>query len=123
MKGLSSTEFAKQTNFAQAMPPSLLVRSAASLIIIPTWRTASILMPARVVATLTEEHKRFVVDCSREFKGVAARAFSNHRHRCDRNSLIGDPDPEFVAYRVYGFNQTVGEAMNFLHYTFAGARD
>ncbi len=62
MNGLSSTEFAKQTNLAQARPPSLLVRSAASLMIIPTWRTASMLMPARVVATLTEEHKRFVAD-------------------------------------------------------------
>src|ERR1041384_6127357 len=62
MNGLSSTAFAKQTNFAQAIPPRSRVRSAASLINRPMRAIASMLIPARVVAALTEPHKRSVDD-------------------------------------------------------------
>ena len=52
MKGLSSTALEKTTSFAQPMGP----RSAVSLMILPMRRTASMLMPALVEATLTLAH-------------------------------------------------------------------
>ena len=60
MKGLSSTALAKQTNFAHASPPRSRVRSAISLMSSPVRRTASMFIPARVVATFRDEHMRSV---------------------------------------------------------------
>src|SRR5438067_10612164 len=60
MNGLSSTALAKQTNLAQAIPKRSRVRSAASLIKRPTRATASMLIPARVVAAFTDPQRRSV---------------------------------------------------------------
>ena len=60
MNGLSSTALAKQTNLAQAIPKRSRVRSAASLIKRPTRATASMLIPARVVAAFTDPQSRSV---------------------------------------------------------------
>ena len=61
MKGLSSTALAKTTSFAQAKPSWSAVRAAASLMTSPIRRTASMLMPALVVPTFTEEQTTSVV--------------------------------------------------------------
>ena len=53
MNGLSSTALQKTTSFAQPKPSRSRVSSAASFTICPMRRTASMLMPAFVVATLT----------------------------------------------------------------------
>ncbi len=60
MNGLSSTAFANATNFAQPMPSASAVLSAVRLIARPNSFTASMSMPARVEATLTDEHRNFV---------------------------------------------------------------
>ena len=60
MNGLSSTAFANTTSFAQPRPSCSAVRAAVALTVSPIQRTASMLMPARVDATLTELHTRFV---------------------------------------------------------------
>ena len=60
MKGLSSGMFAKTTSFAHAMPSRSAVASAISLIKAPIRTTASMLMPAFVEATATEEQTRSV---------------------------------------------------------------
>ena len=62
MKGLSSTALAKTTNFAQPIPLSEAVSSAVFLIIFPIRATASMLIPAFVVATFTLEHTSEVSD-------------------------------------------------------------
>ena len=61
MKGLSSTALQKTTSLAQAKPPWSAVRSAAALMVRPMRATASMLMPALVEPTFTEEHTRSVV--------------------------------------------------------------
>ena len=61
IKGLSSTALANTTSLAQPMPSASAVRRAVSLMIRPICATASMLMPAFVVATLTLEHTSSVV--------------------------------------------------------------
>ena len=56
MKGLSSTALQKTTSFAQPRPSRSAVAAAVSLIIRPIRATASMLIPARVDPTFTEEH-------------------------------------------------------------------
>ena len=57
MKGLSSTALQNTTSLAQPKPPRSAVRSAAALTVSAHQSlTASMLMPARVEPTLTEEH-------------------------------------------------------------------
>ena len=60
MNGLSSTALANTTSLAQPSPSCSSVRLAVALMICPIHATASMLMPARVDATLTEEHTRSV---------------------------------------------------------------
>ncbi len=60
MKGLSSTALQKTTSLAQPKPPRSAVRSAAALMVPPMRATASMLMPALVEPTFTEEHTRSV---------------------------------------------------------------
>ena len=60
MKGLSSTALQKTTSLAQAKPPRSAVRSAAALTTRPISATASMLMPALVEPTLTEEQTKSV---------------------------------------------------------------
>ena len=55
MKGLSSTALQNTTSLAQPRPSRSAVRSAVSLTIRPMRATASMLTPARVEPTLTEE--------------------------------------------------------------------
>ena len=55
IKGLSSTALAKITSLAQPRPSRSFVSSAVLLTMTPISRTASILMPALVVATFTLE--------------------------------------------------------------------
>ena len=56
MNGLSSTMFAKTTSFAQPMQSRSAVASAVALTVSAIRSTASMLVPARVVATFTEAH-------------------------------------------------------------------
>ena len=60
MNGLSSGTFAKITSFAQPMDCRSRVSSAVSRTTRPISATASILIPALVLATLTEEQTRSV---------------------------------------------------------------
>ena len=60
MKGLSSTALAKATSLAQPRPSRSAVSRAVSVMISPISFTASILMPARVLATFTDAHTRSV---------------------------------------------------------------
>ncbi len=60
MNGLSSTALQNTTSFAQPMPSRSAVRCAVATMISPMRATASMLMPARVVATLTEAQTRSV---------------------------------------------------------------
>ncbi len=60
IKGLSSTALQKTTSLEQPSPPPLAVRDASSLIAPPRLATASMLMPARVEPTLTEEQTYLV---------------------------------------------------------------
>ena len=55
MKGLSSGTLANTTSLAQPMELRSAVRAAARLMVEPMRRMASMLMPALVVATFTEE--------------------------------------------------------------------
>ena len=61
IKGLSSTALQNTTSLAQPKPPRSAVRWAAAFTVSPIRRTASILMPARVEPTFTEEHTSSVV--------------------------------------------------------------
>ena len=61
MKGLSSTALAKITSLAQPKPPEAAVRSAVFLMTRPISATASMLMPALVEPTFTEEQTKSVV--------------------------------------------------------------
>ena len=56
MNGLSSGAFAKTTSFAHPKAPDSLVASAVFLMTNPMSRTASMLIPVLVEATLTDEH-------------------------------------------------------------------
>ncbi len=55
MNGLSPGWLVKTTNLAAPKPPLFALRSARSLITLPIMTTASMLMPLRVVPTLTDE--------------------------------------------------------------------
>ena len=57
-EGVVLTALAKTTSLAQPMPDESAVRSAVSLMTSPMRRTASMLMPAPVVATFTEAQTR-----------------------------------------------------------------
>ncbi len=61
MNGLSSTALQKTTSMAQPSPPTRRSERRLSQTIGPSRATASMLMPARVVPTLTEAHTRSVV--------------------------------------------------------------
>ena len=54
--GLSSTALQKHTSFAQPSPPRSAVRAAAASTISLKRFTASMLIPARVLASETDEH-------------------------------------------------------------------
>ena len=56
MKGLSSTALQNTTSLAQPRPSLSRVRCAVSLMMRPIWATASMLIPALVLPTLTLEH-------------------------------------------------------------------
>ena len=60
MNGLSSTALQNTTSFAQPRQPRSAVASAVCFTTSPISRTASMLMPARVEPTLTEEHRKSV---------------------------------------------------------------
>ena len=80
IKGLSSTALQKTTSLAQPKPPRSAVRSAAALMVRPMRATASMLMPALVEPTFTEEHTRSVTArasgmASMSFRSPAVRPF------------------------------------------------
>ena len=56
MKGLSSTALQNTTSLAQPRPSCWRVRCAVSLMMRPICATASMLIPAFVLPTLTLEH-------------------------------------------------------------------
>ena len=60
MNGLSSTALQNTTSFAQPIPSRSAVSFAVSTMISPMRATASMLMPARVVPTLTDAQTRSV---------------------------------------------------------------
>ena len=62
MNGLSSTAFAKITSFAQPRPSFEAVNSAVFFITFPISATASMFIPALVVATFTLEQTISVAD-------------------------------------------------------------
>ncbi len=72
--GLSSGMLANVHSLAQPMPPSRAVRSARSLITRPMISTASPLMPARVVATFTDEQTRLVTASASGIESTSARS-------------------------------------------------
>ncbi len=74
MKGLSSTMLAKTTSLAQPMQSRSAVFSAAALMVSAMTSTASMLMPARVVATLTEAHTRSVVASAAGIEAIRRRS-------------------------------------------------
>ena len=74
MKGLSSTALQKTTSFAQPRPSWSAVRAAVAFTISPIRRTASMLMPARVEPTLTEEQTSSV---SASASGMERMSFSS----------------------------------------------
>jgi hypothetical protein len=88
MNGLSGTALAKTTSLAQPMADRSAVRSAVSLITSPIRRTASMLMPAAVVATLTEAQTRFV---AARASGSAAISSSSIRDACFSTSAENPP--------------------------------
>ena len=57
--------------------------------ILPTWPTTSMLMPARVVAAFTEEHKRLVVD-KRFGNRVEKLALGTSRAFLDQRGVAAD---------------------------------
>ncbi len=72
MNGLSSTALQNTTSFAQPMPSRSAVRCAVSHTISPMRRTASMLMPARVVPTLTDAHTRSVTASASGIEAISA---------------------------------------------------
>ena len=72
IKGLSSTALQNTTSLAQPKPPRSAVRSAASLMMRPISATASMLIPARVEPTLTEEQTKSVMASA---SGIEAMSF------------------------------------------------
>ena len=76
MKGLSSTALQKTTSLAQPSPPLSAVRAAVCLTTSPILRTASMLMPARVEPTLTEEHRKSVVLSASGMDSISRRSAS-----------------------------------------------
>ena len=61
MKGLSSTALANTTSLAQPKQSVSRVSSAVRLMVWPSLRTASMLIPLRVLATFTLPHRRCVL--------------------------------------------------------------
>ena len=78
MKGLSSGMLAKTQSLAQAKPSCAAVSSAARLMVRPELEQASMLMPARVEATLTEAHTRSVVASASGMASISARSPAGH---------------------------------------------
>ena len=74
MNGLSSTALAKTTSFMQPAASCSFVASAMSLTACPHRRTASMSMPARVEATLTDEQTRSVVESASGREAMSARS-------------------------------------------------
>ena len=74
MNGLSSTALQKMTSFAQPKPSRSRVSSAASFTICPMRRTAFMLMPAFVVATLTLAQTRSVSASARGMVASSRRS-------------------------------------------------
>ena len=76
MKGLSSTALQNTTSFAHPRPPLSAVAAAVFLTASPIRCTASMLMPARVEPTLTEEHKKSVMDSASGMDSISRRSAS-----------------------------------------------
>ena len=76
IKGLSSTALQNTTSFAQPKPPQSAVRSAAALTVRPMSATASMLMPALVEPTLTDEHTRSVTASASGMAAMSRRSAS-----------------------------------------------
>ena len=76
MKGLSSTALAKITSLAQPKPPESAVRAAVFFSTRPISATASMLMPALVEPTFTEEHTRSVVARASGMEAMSFRSDS-----------------------------------------------
>ena len=74
MNGMSSGMLANTHSLVQAAPSRSAVSSAARLIVWPIRMTASMLMPARVEATLTEAHTRSVVERASGMASIRARS-------------------------------------------------
>ena len=72
--GLSSGMLAKVTRRAQPIPPAAAVASAVAFTTRPISSTASALMPARVVATFTDEQTRVVVASASGIDSISARS-------------------------------------------------
>ena len=65
---------ANVTSRAQPMPPRAAVASATALTTRPISSTASMLMPARVVATFTDEQTRVVAASASGIESISARS-------------------------------------------------
>ena len=74
MKGLSSGALQSTTSRAQQEPPVSADNIAARLITCPISRTASILMPALVVATFTLAHTFCVAFSASGMEDMSARS-------------------------------------------------
>ena len=74
MKGLSSTALQNTTSFAHPKPSRPAVSPAVFLIVPPIRRTASMLMPAFVVATFTLEQTRSVVASASGMAAISRRS-------------------------------------------------
>ena len=76
MKGLSSTALQNTTSFAQPSPPLSAVRWAVAFTVSPIRRTASMLMPARVEPTLTDEQRKSVSESASGIDSISRRSAS-----------------------------------------------
>ena len=88
MKGLSGTALAKTTSLAQPIADWSAVTAAVSFTTSPMNATASMLMPAPVVATFTEPHTRVV--CASAY-GSAAMTSSSIREACFSTIALKPP--------------------------------
>ena len=76
MNGESSTMLAKHTNLEAPTHSRSAVSLAASMMVCAAMSTASMLMPARSVATLTLEHTRLVSASARGMQATSLRSAS-----------------------------------------------
>ncbi len=76
MKGLSSTALQNTTSFAQPRPPLSAVLAAVCFTTSPISRTASMLMPARVEPTFTDEQRKSVSERASGMDSISRRSAS-----------------------------------------------